>query len=78
MEGWDKLITALYLRGTVDEKIVKKCPRTKKGMKLLKYDFILMSGAETSVMRDQKSKEALAMMGMQANIVNGVPVHDVD
>ena len=71
--GWDKLTTALYLRGDpyetsdavfgvkeslvvdlglVDEAMVRLFPGGFVGMKLLTYDFVLVTEQETKRLRD--------------------------
>ena len=98
-EGWDQLITALYLKGdpyetsdavfgvkeslivelgTVDKETAERYPGTQEGMKLLRYDFVLVSEAEASQLRDERSKEALEKLGMGVKIVDGLPIPDVD
>jgi hypothetical protein len=42
------------------------------------YDFVLVSDAETSALRNRNSKEALDRLGYQGQIVNGLPVPDLD
>jgi hypothetical protein len=98
-EGWDELVTALYLRGdpyetsdavfgvkeslivelgVVDEELARRYPGAKEGMKLLRYDFVLVSEKETAELRDRNSVEALGKLGMKVRIVDGLPVPDVD
>ncbi|KAF7595606.1 hypothetical protein BBP40_005353 [Aspergillus hancockii] len=45
---------------------------------LLTYDFVLVSDAETSALRERNSKEALDALGRKVKIVNGLPVPDLD
>jgi protocatechuate 3,4-dioxygenase beta subunit len=98
-EGWDKLITALYLRGdpyetsdavfgvketlivslgTVDQEMARRYPGTKEGMKLLQYDFVLVSAAETAELRNERSMQALKQLGIRAKLLEGLPVPDLD
>jgi protocatechuate 3,4-dioxygenase beta subunit len=98
-DGWDKLITALYLKndpyetsdavfgvkdslvvdlGVVDDVIARRYPGTKEGMKLLRYNFVLVSERETAELRDRNSKEALEKQGMKVRLIDGLPVPDVD
>jgi protocatechuate 3,4-dioxygenase beta subunit len=97
--GWDKLVTALYLKGdpyetsdavfgvkeslivelgTVDEQTASKYPGVEKGIKLLTYDFVLVSEAATAALRVQRSKQALESLGLSAKFIDGLPVPDVD
>ncbi|KAF2008781.1 catechol dioxygenase [Aaosphaeria arxii CBS 175.79] len=98
-EGWDPLITALYLRndpyetsdavfgvkrslvvdlGTVTKDVASRYPGTYEGMKLLSYDFVLITEEESQKLRDNNSLEALTKFNISAKIVDGVPVPDVD
>ncbi|KAE8342079.1 hypothetical protein BDV24DRAFT_46816 [Aspergillus arachidicola] len=97
-EGYDHLITALYLRndpyetsdavfGVKDSLVVdlgKAGPEYAKkyGVSedhaLLTYDFVLVSDAETSALRERNSKVALDKLGRKVKIVNGLPVPDLD
>ncbi|OGM40579.1 catechol dioxygenase [Aspergillus bombycis] len=97
-EGYDHLITALYLRndpyetsdavfGVKDSLVVdlgKAGPEYAKkyGVSedhaLLTYDFVLVSNAETSALREQNSKVALDKLGRKVKMVNGLPVPDLD
>jgi hypothetical protein len=49
-----------------------------EGHALLKYDFVLVSDAETSVLRDKNSRAALDLLGRKVKIVNGLPIPDLD
>jgi protocatechuate 3,4-dioxygenase beta subunit len=49
-----------------------------EGSWLMTYDFVLVSDAETSALRNRNSKEALDRLGYQGQIVNGLPVPDLD
>jgi hypothetical protein len=42
------------------------------------YDFVLVSDAESSALRDRNSKDALDRLGYNVKIVNGLPVPDLD
>ncbi|KAF1980311.1 catechol dioxygenase [Bimuria novae-zelandiae CBS 107.79] len=98
-EGWDKLVTALYLRGDpyetsdavfgvkeslivelgqVDKETAGKYPGTHEGMRLLTYDFVLVTEKETAELRDRNSIEALKKLNMTVRIVDGLPVPDVN
>lgn len=97
-EGFDHLITALYLRndpyetsdavfGVKDSLVVdlgKAGPEyaekynVSEDHALLTYDFVLVSDAETSALRERNSKAALDNMGRKVKIVNGLPVPDLD
>lgn len=77
--GWDKLITALYLRGDpyetsdavfgvkeslvvdlgeVDKTTAHRYPGTHEGMKMLTYDFVLVTEDETKQLRFERSRAA--------------------
>jgi protocatechuate 3,4-dioxygenase beta subunit len=45
---------------------------------LLKYDFVLVSDEKTTQLREQEAKKAIEKMGWKMQIVNGLPVPDVD
>lgn len=45
---------------------------------LLTYNFVLVSDAETSALRERNSKVALDKLGRKVKIVNGLPVPDLD
>ncbi|KAJ6156206.1 hypothetical protein N7497_005091 [Penicillium chrysogenum] len=49
-----------------------------EGHAILTYDFVLMTIAETSYLRDQKSREAMDNLGYKVKIVDGLPIPDVD
>ncbi|KAL1963560.1 hypothetical protein VTN77DRAFT_8005 [Rasamsonia byssochlamydoides] len=97
-EGYDHLITALYLRndpyetsdavfgvkntlvvdlGKVDASLAAKYG-IAEGAWLLTYDFVLVSEAETSALRNHNSQVALDKLGRKVKIVNGLPVPDLD
>lgn len=50
----------------------------KEDHKLLTYDFVLVSDAETRALRESNSKIALDKLGMKVRMVNGLPVPDLD
>lgn len=97
-EGWDSLITALYLRGDpyensdavfgVKETLIVDLGNADEdtsmmygvdeGIKLLKYDFVLVTDSESASLRGQKSREAMDKLGLKAKIINGLPVPDID
>ncbi|EXA28521.1 hypothetical protein FOVG_19880 [Fusarium oxysporum f. sp. pisi HDV247] len=98
-ESWDKLVTALYLRGDpyetsdavfsvkeslivelgqIDAEMASKYPGAHEGMKLLQYDFVLVTEEETANLRGQRSVEALKKLNMSVKFVDGLPVPDVD
>jgi hypothetical protein len=45
---------------------------------LLKYDFVLVSDEKTTELREQEAKKAIEKTGWKMQIVNGLPVPDVD
>ncbi|PLB48348.1 aromatic compound dioxygenase [Aspergillus steynii IBT 23096] len=45
---------------------------------LLRYDFVLVSEAETTALRERNSKIALDKLGMKVRMVGGLPVPDLD
>jgi protocatechuate 3,4-dioxygenase beta subunit len=49
-----------------------------QGSWLMTYDFVLVSDAESSALRDRNSKDALDRLGYKVKIVNGLPVPDLD
>lgn len=90
--GWDKLITALYLRGDpyetsdavfgvkeslvvdlgeVDETTAQHYPGTYKGMRLLKYDFVLITKEKAERMRMGRRQEASNKFRSTAEVQNG-------
>lgn len=50
----------------------------KVGTPLLKYDFVLVSEAEASQLRSDRSVKALHDLGRKVKIVDGLPVPEVD
>lgn len=48
------------------------------GSAVLEHDFVLVTEQEASELRNQKSKEALAELGMKIKLMGGLPVPDVD
>ena len=48
------------------------------GSAVLEHDFVLVSEAEAEELRVQRSREALAELGMRVKMVDGLPVPDVD
>ncbi|KAE8354955.1 Intradiol ring-cleavage dioxygenase [Aspergillus coremiiformis] len=97
-EGFDHLITALYLRndpyetsdavfGVKDSLVVDigragpeyaKKYQVPEDHALLTYDFVLVSDAETSALRERNSKVAMDHLGRKVKMVNGLPVPDLD
>lgn len=63
---------------TVDRETAQRYPGTSEGMKLLKYDFVLVSEAEATNLREEKSKEAFTGLGMEVQFIDGLPVPQVD
>lgn len=64
--------------GTVDKETAARYPGAVEGMKLLKYDFVLVSELETAALRDQKSIEALGRLGLKVKIEDGLPIPELD
>ena len=60
-----------------DAEIAKKY-NVPEGHALLKYDFVLVSDQETTSLRDRKSVDALNKLGRKVEIVNGLPVPELD
>jgi hypothetical protein len=51
----------------------------KEGTKLLTYDFVLVTDAETNKLREEKALEAMRKMGREnMTVINGLLVPDVD
>ena len=61
----------------VDEATAKRYG-VKEGSALLMYDFVLVTEAETSNLRDQNSAAALQRLGKKVKLLQGLPVPDVD
>ncbi len=70
----DSLLIDLH---DVDEETAKKYD-VKSGIKMIKYDFGLVSEKEASDLRNERSKKALADLGRKVKLLNGLPVPDVD
>lgn len=47
-------------------------------MKLLKYDFVLVSDQETAELRTAEAKKAIANLPWKMQVIDGLPVPDVD
>lgn len=98
-EGFDELITALYLKGDPyettdavfgvkdqlltdvepieDEKLASKFA-VKKGDLMIHRDFVLITKAQSAKLFEQKSKEALAKLNVNATLIDGLPVAELD
>lgn len=50
----------------------------KPGILVLQYDFVLVSDKEANDLRDEESRRALAALGRRVQILDGLPVPDVD
>ena len=50
----------------------------KVGVKLLMYDFVLVTDAEAEDLRGKKAMEAMAAQGRKMKLWKGLPVPDVD
>ena len=58
--------------------MIAKQYEVKPGSLVLEHDFVLVTDEEASELRNERSKQALADLGMKAKIVDGLPVPDVD
>jgi hypothetical protein len=47
-----------------------------ESMKVLKYDFVLVSDAEVTALRNQKALEAASSLGLKLKLENGLLVRD--
>lgn len=63
---------------TVESEEMAKKYNVKIGTKLLTYDFVLASEKEALGWREEKAKAAMAKLGRKFNIIDGLPVPDVD
>lgn len=63
--------------GTVDE-AMSKTYNVPTGTKLLKQDFILSPVKEALELREKRAKEAMEKLGISMEVVDGLPVPDVD
>lgn len=70
----DSLIVDL---GVVDEDLAHLY-NIEAGTRLLKYDFVLVREAEAKRLRHARAKEALAKLGVDMSVVDGLPIPDVD
>ncbi|KAF2226445.1 cathecol 1,2-dioxygenase [Elsinoe ampelina] len=97
-EGYDHLITALYLKGDpyessdavfgVKESLIVSLGEVgkgevekygvKEGAKLLTYDFVLVTEEETRELRTQEARKAMEKLKLRMEIVDGLPVPEVD
>ena len=50
----------------------------KLGTRLLTYDFILVRNEEARVLREARAMEAMSKLGKKMQLLNGLPVPDVD
>lgn len=60
-----------------DEKSAKRYG-VAVGTATLRHDFVLITAKESSDLRVENSREALAKLGMSVKFLNGLPVPDVD
>ena len=65
------------LKTVTDEQMAAKYG-VEVGIKLLTYDFVLVSDAEAEELRGKKALEAMAAQGRKMKLYNGLPVPDVD
>ena len=70
----DTLIVEL---GKVDKAMAEKYG-VEEGIKLMTYDFVLVSEKESFDLRVKNSKDALEKLGRRVKMVEGLPVPDVD
>src|ERR1700731_3722982 len=61
----------------VDDEIAAKYD-VKKGIKLLKYDFILATSEEAGAMREKKAMESMQKLNRKMKMLNGLPIPDLD
>ncbi len=50
----------------------------EEGTLLMAYDFVLVSDAEASALREEKSRRALEGLGRKVKFLEGLPIPDVD
>ena len=50
----------------------------KEGTLLMTYNFVLVSDAEASDLREQESRKALEGLGRKVKFLEGLPIPDVD
>jgi hypothetical protein len=63
--------------GAADAQTVKQY-NVDEGCKLLKYDFVLVSEAEATALREEEAKKAMNALGRRMKLLEGLPVPDVD
>ncbi|KAJ4246882.1 hypothetical protein NW762_013434 [Fusarium torreyae] len=63
--------------GEADEPL-SKVHGVELGSKLLKYEFVLVEETEGSKLREQETERAMREAGIALELVNGLPVLDVD
>lgn len=62
---------------TVDEQHVKQYG-VKAGMRLIVYDFVLVTENDSRELRERNALEATKALGLKMKLWNGLPVPDVD
>ena len=62
---------------SVDEETAKTY-NVKPGSPVLKHDFVLITEKESNELRDERSRKALAALGRNVKLLDGLPVPDVD
>jgi hypothetical protein len=63
--------------GEADATVAKQYG-VSKGSKTITYDFVLVSKQEAVDLRAKNGKEALEKLGRKVQIVDGLPVPDLD
>jgi hypothetical protein len=63
--------------GTVSAEQAEKYG-VKEGGKLMSYDFVLVSEADSRALREKNAMEAMEKLGRRMKLYNGLPVPDVD
>jgi len=63
--------------GEVDETLAK-CYNIPVGTKLLKHDFVMVDVEAAKRQREQEAREAIRKLGLHLQLVDGLPVEEVD
>jgi protocatechuate 3,4-dioxygenase beta subunit len=98
-DGYDQLITALYLKGDkyetsdvvfgVKSELIVNASKIEDSKFAAKYgvqvgdwhihkDFVLVGNEEAKALFVEKSRDALDKISVRANLINGLPVADLD
>jgi hypothetical protein len=62
---------------TVNTEQAKKYD-VKEGVKLITYDFVLVTNEEARELREQEAMKAMEILGRRMKLYHGLPVPDVD